>query len=225
MLNYFVRTTNERQLDKSYNQINYKKLVDLEHKPVDSFINQLKIINSFDSVLLEDDLILCKDFKKKIEEVINQYPNDIINFFTLPMKYFKTKKEYGFCYNQCTYYPKGISNMIANEIEYILENDIRYKNCPQYDILEDRALYNLKIKHIKYRPCLIQHLDNGSIMNNNVNFCRRSPYFIDYLEELGISYKEATTKENNNKLMSLMKEKENVRKEKIKGHSRRYVRN
>lgn len=204
MIKYFVRTTNERILDKTYNQINYEKLVDLEHKPVDSFIKQLKIINSFDSVLLEDDLILCKDFKKKIEEVIKLYPNNIINFFTLPMSYFKTKKEYGFCYNQCTYYPKGISNMIANEIEYILENDIRYKNCPQYDILENRALYNLKIKHIKYRPCLVQHIDGESIMNKDVKYLRRTPYFIDYLDALGITYKDALKSENKLKLMELM---------------------
>lgn len=207
MIKYFIRTTGERQLDNSYSQIEYERLVDKEHKPVKSFIEQLKFINNFDSVLLEDDLILCKDFKNRIEEVINQYPNDIINFFTVPMKYFKTKKEYGFCYNQCTYYPKGKALLIANEIEYVLKNDTRYKNCPQYDILENVALFNLKIKHIKYRPCLIQHLDNGSIMNNNVSFCRRSPFFIDYLEELNISYNETIKNENKEKLINLMKQK------------------
>ena len=204
MVKYFVRTTNERQLDKTYNQISYEKLVDLEHKPVESFIEQLKIISKYDSVLLEDDLILCKDFKNKIEEVINQYPDEIINFFTYPMRYFKTIKESGFCYNQCTYYPKGMTLLIANEIEYILENDIRYKNCPQYDILENRALYNLKIKHIKYRPCLVQHLDYNSLVGNCPN-SRRTPYFIDYLDELGISYDEAYKYKD--KLVQLMNEK------------------
>ena len=207
MLKYFVRTTNERILDRTYAQIDYKKLVDLEHNPVKSFIEQLKIINDFDSVLLEDDLILCKDFKNKIEKIINQYSNEIINFFTVPMMYFKTKKDFGFCYNQCTYYPKGKALSIANEIENILLNDPKYKGCNQYDILENKALNNLKIRHIKYRPCLIQHLDNGSIMNNNVNFCRRSPYFIDYLDELGITYSEARKQENKEKLIKIMEQK------------------
>ena len=191
MIKYFVRTTNERILDRTYAQIDYKKLVDLEHNPVKSFIEQLKIINDFDSVLLEDDLILCKDFKNKIEEIINQYSNEIINFFTVPMMYFKTKKDFGFCYNQCTYYPKGKALLIANEIEYILKNDIHYKNCPQYDILENRALFNLNIKHIKYRPCLVQHLDKDTLIQHESHNPRRSPYFIDYLEKLEISYKEA----------------------------------
>ena len=35
-------------------------------------IKQLKYISQWDSVLLEDDLILCKDFKKKIEEMQQQ---------------------------------------------------------------------------------------------------------------------------------------------------------
>lgn len=205
MIKYYVRTTGERTLDESFSQIDYELLVDRENKPVKSFIEQLKTISNCDSVLLEDDLVLCKDFKNKIEETINQYPNELINFFTLPMMYFKTKKEFSFSYNQCTYYPKGKALLIANEIEYILENDPKYKGCPQYDILENRALINLNIKHVKYRPCLIQHLDNGSIMNNNVSYSRITPYFIDYLEELKITYSEARKQENREKLINLMK--------------------
>lgn len=203
MIKYFVRTTGERKLDNSYSQIEYECLLDTEHKPVKSFIEQLKIINNFDSVLLEDDLILCKDFKNRIEKVIEKYPNKIINFFTMPNCYCQTHISRGFSYNQCTYYPKGISKTIALEMENILMKH----NCPQYDILENVALRNLKITNLVYRPCLVQHLDNGSVMNNNVSFCRRSPYFIDYLEELGISYEKARTAENKEKLFNLMKEK------------------
>ena len=62
MIKYFVRTTGERQLDESYNQIEYELLIDKEYKPVKSLIEQLEIMNNYDSVLLEDDLILCKNF-------------------------------------------------------------------------------------------------------------------------------------------------------------------
>ena len=73
MLKFYVRTTLERQLDSSYSQIEYELLVDTEHKPIESFIEQLEQISEYDSVLLEDDLILCKDFKNRIEEVINKH--------------------------------------------------------------------------------------------------------------------------------------------------------
>jgi GR25 family glycosyltransferase involved in LPS biosynthesis len=80
-IKYFVRTTDDRIYEYD---LEHEKLIDTEHAPVKSFINQLKYISQWDSVLLEDDLILCKDFKKRIEEVINQYPDKIINFFTRP---------------------------------------------------------------------------------------------------------------------------------------------
>lgn len=205
MIKFFVRTTKQRQLDNSYSQVEYECLVDTNHKPVNSFIEQLKIISDYNSVLLEDDLILCKDFKNRIEKVIEENPDKIINFFTLPNKYIKTQLSNIFSYNQCTYYPKGLGIMIAKEIENILENDVKYKNCNQYDILENRALINLKLKHLIYRPCLVQHLDNGSLMNNNCSYSRMTPYFIDYLNELNISYVEARKEKNKSKLIELMK--------------------
>jgi hypothetical protein len=134
-IKYFVRTTNERELDKTYAQVNYTKLVDTEHKPVDSFINQLKLISDYDSVLLEDDLILCKDFKKRVEEVISNYPNYIINFFTAPNSYFKTKLCDKLIYNQCTYYPKGAGIMIAKEMETLKDGNEKYG----YDYIESLA--------------------------------------------------------------------------------------
>ena len=92
MIKYFIRTTGERPLNKSYNQIDYELLIDKEHKPVESFINQLEIISDYDAVLLEDDVFLCEDFKNRIEKIIKKYPNKVINFFTRPWEYFKTKE-------------------------------------------------------------------------------------------------------------------------------------
>lgn len=202
MIKYFIRTTNERILDKSYAQIDYKKLIDLEHRPVDSFIEQLDIISEYDSVLLEDDLILCKDFKNHIEEIIKKYPNMIINFFTYPEAYFKASESFEFMYNQCTYYPKGIGKIIANEMLKIKKDFLNQG----YDVIENRALRKLKIKHIRYRPCLIQHLDNDTLIQTKT-LNRRSPYFIDYLDELGITYNEAEKKENKEKLINIMNNK------------------
>ena len=198
MIKYFVRTTGERALDESFSQIDYELLLDTEHKPVKSFIEQLEYLGNLDcdAVLLEDDLILCKDFKNRIEEAISNYSNKIINFFTYPQKYFKTDESRLFMFNQCTYYPKGISKSIATEMKKIT-------NCKQYDVMEDVALNKLRLTHIRYRPCLVQHIDNGSLIGNtSVN--RNTPYFIDYLDELGMSYEDAIKTENKEKLMALM---------------------
>lgn len=203
MNKYFVRTTLERKLDSSYSQIDYELLVDTNHEPVNSFIEQLEFISDYDSVLLEDDLLLCNDFKNKIEEVIEKYPNDIINFFTKPHAFFTTNYSQCFSYNQCTYYPKGIGKVLANEIR----NQLKLNPKFQYDQLENMAMQKLKILNVCYRPCLVQHLDYSSLIQQR-GLSRWTPYFIDYLKELHIDYMDAYS--NKDKLIKLMKEKLNI---------------
>lgn len=201
MIKYFVRTTEERTLDKSFSQIDYELLIDRNHNSGKAFIEQLLEINDYDAVLMEDDIILCKDFKNKIEKVISEHPNDVINFFTMPMQYLNEQYTSSFVYNQCTYFPKGIAKKIHDLAMRFMPN-----NRSQEQIMK-RCLCLLRTKHYIYRPCLVQHIDNGSLMGNHVMFCRRSPYFIDYLDELGMTYEEANVLENRRKLIALMKEK------------------
>lgn len=200
----FIRTTNERALDESIKRElgdDFTLLIDLEHNSGKAFVKQLDIINEYDSVVLEDDVILCKDFKKRIEEVINTYPNELINFFTQPTTYFPTKKLSFFCYNQCVYFPKGFAKLIKDTLcKYNIDLN-------RQEVIMRESLNKLKLKHLCYRPCLVQHIDKGSLMNHNPSFCRRSPFFIDYLEELNIPYENSGTKENYRKLFDLMKEK------------------
>lgn len=193
---YFVRTTDDRAFEYD---LEYEKLVDTERKPVKSFIEQLKYISQYDSVLLEDDLVLCKNFKNRIEDVIKQYPDKIINFFTCPNEWFTTYESTRFSYNQCTYYPKGIALEIALKMEKV------FKMLPkaQYDVIEHNALLRLGLSHVQFRPCLVQHLDNNSLVGNNAGGHRRTPYFVDYLEELGIDYKDAFKNNNRNALEKL----------------------
>ena len=108
-MTYYIRTTLDRMLDKSYQQIPYKLIIDKEYKPIDSFINALYEISDDNAVLLEDDLILCQNFKIEIEKVIDKYPDRIINFFMFPTFYFKTYEAKRIVFNQCTYYPKGVA--------------------------------------------------------------------------------------------------------------------
>ena len=79
----------------------------------------------------------------------------------------------------------------------------------QYDTIESYALRDLKLKVINYRPCLIQHKDNKSLMGNDNKFpykiLRCTPYFVDYLDELGIPYEDSY--KHKQELLNLMKEK------------------
>ena len=196
-MKYYVRTTGERQFNYD---INYETLVDREHKPIKSFINQLKYISSNDSILLEDDLVLCKDFKKRIEEIVAQYPNSVINFYESPYDFYFTEERRGIKYrfNQCTYYPKGVSKLIADKMEEIWP---RYQNIKQYDFLQAYAMDELDMSYISYRPCLVQHLNGRSIIGNSDNVS--TLFFIDYIEELGINYKDVIQFKNNINLQKI----------------------
>ena len=203
MIRYFVRTTAERKLDKSYSQIDYNLLIDTEHKPIESFIHQLKYLSTVctDVVLIEDDLILCEEFTNKIENAIKQYPDKIINFFCNYDTYFKTRESNEYSSNCCTYYPKRILSILADTMpKYI-------KYSTQYSWIENLALQELKETHIQYRPCLVQHLDFDTLIQKGNHKLRRTLYFIDYLKELDISYEDASTPENQQKLKELMESK------------------
>ena len=201
-IKYFVRTTCERKFD--YSPLQYGKLIDYFHKPVESFINQLFIISQYNSVLLEDDLILCKDFQNEIEKVINEHPNEIIQFFTDPHIWETTfKRTWPFEWNQCTYYPKGVGAVIARRMMELKEQfpeDQKY-----YSQIENQALITLGIPHLIYRPCLVQHDDRDSILGKPVylDFRRTTPFFKDYLDEAGIKYEDAYTIENQKKLIEI----------------------
>lgn len=199
MIKFFVRTTGERTLDSSYSQLEYELLIDTNHQPIESFIQQLEYISEYDAVLIEDDCFLCKNFKQRIEDVISNYKDKVINFFTFPLKYFETRESKRFANNQCTYYPKGLAKIIADHMKLFVNKSTSYSE------IESLALENMKLKHLQYRPCLVQHNDfqPSLIQKHHIPVPRVTLYFIDYLDELGISYEDANTEDNKQKLEEL----------------------
>lgn len=201
-MKYYVRTTLERTLDSSYDQIEYTLLVDKEHQPVKSFFDQLEQISDEDAVLLEDDLILCHNFKQIIEEMIAKHPNDIINFFQDPYEYYSPHYVQRFGWNQCTYYPKGSGKKIAQYVRNYLEK-FEHAHTYQYDRLESIAIKNQYMRVWVERPMPIQHIDDKehkTLIQTVELYERRTPFFIDYLNELGITYDDAYKEENIKKL-------------------------
>lgn len=70
------------------------------------------------------------------------------------------------------------------------EDRLRYKTDKHYESYElslREALRKLKIAHLIYRPCLVQHNDKDSTLSRSRTE-RITPYFIDYLEDLNLKY-------------------------------------
>ena len=181
----------------------FKKIIDKEHKYVKSYINALYEINDYNAVLVEDDIVLCNNFKEEIEKVIEQYPNSVINFFSNPERFFTTHYSEAFNYNQCTYFPKGMAKILADEMmKYYLPEESG-KFIQRYGRLLCISLEQLGIPHLIYRPCLVQHIDGKSTFNGEF-YSRNTIYFKDYLDKLGITMLEAYKPENKKKLRQLL---------------------
>ena len=196
-IKYYVRTTQERVIDYD---LDYTLILDRTHRPVQSFIEALYQIADSDAVLLEDDLVLCNNFREEIEKVIEQYPNYIINFFTEPRKYITSHFTEFFSYNQCTYYPKWVTKILADEMTKLLD---KYKT-KSWNFVEHKALISLGIVHYVYRPSLVQHKDVKSILNNGMQLNRSTIYFKDYLDALGLTLEESFKPENREKLQEIL---------------------
>lgn len=203
-IHYYIQTTGERYFD--YRPLKYIYLYDYEHKPLQALIKNLEGINKYNSVLMEDDLILCKDFQKEIEEVIVKYPNYVISFFEDP-HVFETPvvRSTPFGGNKCTYYPKGTARKIATMIKQILsKNPKDQQSC---DRVEDIALQLLGIPHLVWKPHLVQCCDLKQFNNSTV-------YFKDYLDELKINYMNCYNKNDIKNLLELNKKRLTEEKEK-----------
>ena len=199
-MKYFVRTMENRE-DRLPDY--FEKIVDREGRYVKSYIDALYIISDYDAVLVEDDIVLCNNFKKEIEGVIAQYPNTIINFFSNPERYYTTHYTELFGYNQCTYFPKGMAKILADEMMkiYIPEEQSRFRQ--RYGRLLGVSLEKLGIPHLVYRPCLVNHIDGISTYDGIFNQ-RNTIYFKDYLDKLGITMEEAYSIENQKALKKLL---------------------
>ena len=199
-IKYFVRTMEGRECDLPEW---VERIIDYEHKYVKSYIDALYKINDYNAVLMEDDIVLCKNFKEEIEKVINEYPNTIINFFSAPSRYYSTHFTDCFVYNQCTYFPKNLTKWIADEMMKLYINESIKPNSQRYGSMLNVVLATNHIAHITYRPCLVQHIDAKSTRDS---WCagRNTPYFKDYLDEVGITMEEAFTQENLDKLNQLL---------------------
>lgn len=207
-MKYYVRTTGERELDKTFSQIPYQLLIDDQHQFINILADQLLSISDDDAILLEDDIILCRNFKERIESVILERPSEIINFFTWPHEYFLSEHKKFFSYNQCTYFPKEklqlLGSYIKEHFNELTTQAHKMKKVPTVEYLIRHSMQSLGELNYVYRPCLVQHLDTGSLINHDLPEMRRTPYFIDYLEDLKLSYTDCADPEIQQQLYDYM---------------------
>lgn len=133
------------------------------------------IVGDDSCVMMQDDIILTSDFKNKIEAVISQYPEILINFFSLSKKYTKPhfKKGREYCMNQCVYLPKGFAQRIVQAYDTWPDKE---KEKTADDFLVGYA-WGYNKPYLVWCPSLVQHRQVKSVIDPRRSSKRQSITF------------------------------------------------
>lgn len=133
------------------------------------------IIKDEPAVLLEDDIVLTSNFKQKIESVISEYPEILINFFSLSKKHVKPhfKKGREYCMNQCEYFPAGFARKVVDAYK---DWPLKEKEPTAYDFLVGYA-WGYNKPYLVWCPSLVQHRQVKSIIDPRRSSKRQSITF------------------------------------------------
>lgn len=177
-MRYIVRKLPSCTLDKTFNQIDYE-IAYRDGDANQSFVASLELAGDDAVVNMEDDIILTSNFEKKITDVIKQYPDKVISFFTLKKSITEPTLMRGntFCMSQCFYLPAGYSKQL---LEYFNNGNKRKdeKGCP-YDLVLGDWLSERKEGYILYQPSLVQHIEGKSRIDSRRSSKRQSTTFIE----------------------------------------------
>ena len=129
-------------------------------------------------VHLEDDVILTSNFKEKIEDAISQYPDTVINFFSMRKADLTigTRFEAGrtFMMNQCFYLPENIGLEIY---KFYPKWKRKFEHPTGYDILMADYFKANKMKYLIWCPNLVDHMEGKSRINSRRSSKRQSLTF------------------------------------------------
>ena len=132
-------------------------------------------------VQLEDDIILCDNFVSKCIYVINQRPNDVIQFFSMRKKDLTEGSRYengsNFLMHQCYYLPKGMAKEIYKySIEF--ENECKQdEHISPNDLVTRYYFQKNKIKYWLHVPSLVDHRIAKSSIDSRRSSKRQSLTF------------------------------------------------
>lgn len=149
------------------------------HNAMDTFRLSLEMAGDDPCVHLEDDIILCDDFVRRIEAEIAKRPNDVIQFFsmrkddlTIGSRYIRGSL---FCCGVCFYLPQGMSADILN----FMNSWDKYDDDPtglDTPLMSDYFKTN-KIKYWNVCPNLVDHKQVKSRINPRRSTKRQSLSF------------------------------------------------
>ena len=145
---------------------NLKVCVDYNHDAMGNFLNSMRITEN-PCIHLEDDIVLCDNFLQKVTDAVNQYPDYVINFFSLRKEDYEIGKPHfvngaRFMMNQCFYIPSKIGVKIADFYDRWERKKEHPTGC---DIMIADFMRENKMKYLQWFPHLVNHQIGKSLIN------------------------------------------------------------
>lgn len=176
MIRYIMRTVGDVDLSEYRQEIPSLEICrDRKHDAMDTFRLSLEMAGADACVHLEDDVILCEDFVKRVEAEIRKRPDDVIQFFSMRKDDLTIGSRYIpgrlFCMNQCYYIPAGM----GVELLAYMDRWTRYDEEPNaYDYLMADFFKERRIKYWNVCPNLVDHKAVKSRINPKRSSKRQS---------------------------------------------------
>jgi len=144
----------------------------------DTFERALSLAGNDQVVIMEDDIILTKDFQKKLELEISKRPWEVINFFSQrPTDLIKgSRHDSRFSFNQCFYLPKGMAKGML-EFSSNWWGYTTGEHPTGYDMMMDDYLRENKKQHWIVVPSLVNHRSAKSMIDPRRSTKRQSKTF------------------------------------------------
>ena len=155
--------------------------VDYNKQAFVNFLNALRFSEDAPCLHLEDDIICCDDFQKKIEGIIANHPNEVVQFFSMRKKDLTVGSRYEpgrtFMMNLCFYLPAGMATLLLN---FYHVWDKKKIHPTGYDLFMADFFKLNKIKYWLHVPSLVQHRIEVSMIDKRRSKFRQSLTFENY---------------------------------------------
>ena len=140
---------------------------DRKRDAMDTFLRAMRMAGDDPCIHLEDDIVLAKDFYRRITNAIKDHPDNMIQFFSMRKADLEVGSRWDSNYmmNQCHYNPAGYSNLIADYWHEWKETEEGKANAVGYDTMMNRWLRNRKEKYWIHVPSLVDHRVGKSMID------------------------------------------------------------
>lgn len=140
-------------------------------------------------VMMEDDVILCENFRERLAKVVAKHQNDVIQFFERALSKTPLTKGYqpgsNFFSCVCYYMPAPLTQLFSDEgMKSDFKKWFAKRDEPWSYPIDRYIAYVLGAKKLSYwreSPYLVQHSAMKSTLGNR-STKRQSRYFVDDLE-------------------------------------------